>query len=299
MTINIDDIFAQAGLPARQTKKTDTRGVCYYNIDNKENKENKENTVNAIDISSLDSEADASLSSNEGTTPDEQVHLESSQGQELLDSNSRESGSDSGFEGGVEQPETPHTITEDPAITPDMVDRCLLTFYDNGEQPKGSKKQRYKLGITINPVEAPGDRWEFLGNLNKDRRIFVRNMPDKNRDITIQFADEMRKYCKAKYGSYPLIGKVHRNTGWEKTETSSQKEDGCAVAVYWTGTYWKASVMLWDYIFETDLFSHNLSDRQIKKKVKAVSGIVYGPNSVTKAKQTAQRKPTFREMRKK
>ena len=295
MTTNIDDIFAQAGLPARNTEITDTRGVCYYN---KENKENKVNTGNEISISSLDSEADASLSSIEGTTPDEQVHLERSQGQELLDSNSRESGSESGSEGGVEQPQTPQTgITENPAITPDMVDRCLLTFYDNGEQPKGSKKQRYKLAITINPTEAPGERWMFLGNLNKDRRIFVRNMPDTNKQVTIQFADALRKHCKNKYGSYPLIGKVHANGGWKKEETMSQKEDGCAVAVYWTGTAWRATVMLWDYIFETDLFSHNLSDKQIKKKVKAVSGIVYGPNSVTQAKQTAQRKPTFRQMR--
>ena len=258
MTTNIDNIFAQAGLPARQTNKTDTRGVCYYNIDNKDNKDNKENTVNSIDISSLDSEACASLSSNEVTTPDEQVHLERSQeGQELLDS-----------EGGRVSSETPQNpfATEDPALTPAMVDRCLLTFYDNGEQPKGSKKQRYKLGITINPIEATGERWEFIGNLNKDRRIFVRNMPEINREVTVAFADSMRSHCKDRYGSYPLIGKVHANAKWQDGEESkSQKEDGCAVAVYWTGTAWRASIMLWDYFVETDLFSHNLSNAQIKK----------------------------------
>lgn len=298
MTVDIDKIFAQAGLPARNTKKTDTRGVCYYN---KENKENKENTDNAIEISSLDSEANASSSSIEGTTSDEQVHLRSTQGQELLDSNSRESGSESGFEGGVEQAETPQTgITQDPAITPDMVDRCILTFYDNGEQPKGSKKQRYKLGITINPIEAPNEQWLFLGNCNKDRRIFVRNMPEKNSAQTIAFADEMRAMCKNKYNSYPLIGKVHANARWQDGEESmSQKEDGCAVAVYWTGVSWKAAVMLWDYFVETDLFSHNLSSSQIKKNVKAQSAVIWGPNSVTKQKQTAQRKPTFRQMRNK
>ena len=295
MTIDIDKIFAQAGLPPRNTPKTGTRGVCYYNKDNKDNKDNKENTDNLIEISSLDSEADASLSSREVTTPDEQVHLERGQeGQELLDSNSRESG----LEGGVEQPETPQGFTEDPAITPDMVDRCLLTFYDNGEQPKGSKKQRYKLGITINPVEAPNDKWEFLGNCNKDRRVFVRNMPEKNKSQTIAFADELRSNCKAKYNSYPMIGKVHANAKWQQgAESMSEKEDGCAVAVYWTGTYWKATVMLWDYVFEADLFSHNLSPAQVKKNVKAVSGVIYGPNSVTKAKQSEQRKPTFRQMR--
>ena len=292
MSVDIDKIFAQAGLPPRNTPKSGDRGVCYYNIDNKDNKDNKDNTYNSIDISSLDSEADASTSSREVTTPDEQVHLERGQeGQELLDS-------ESGDEGGVEQPETPQGITEDPAITPDMVDRCLLTFYDNGEQPKGSKKQRYKLGITINPIEAPNTQWEFLGNCNKDRRIFVKNMPEKNKHVTIQFADEMRALCKDRYNSYPLIGKVHANAKWQDGEESrNQKEDGCAVAVYWTGTYWKATVMLWDYVFEADLFSHNLSPSQVKKNVKAVSGIIYGPNSTTKAKQTAQRKPTFRQMR--
>lgn len=292
MTVDIDKIFAQAGLPARKTKKTDTRGVCYYNIDNKENKENKENTANAIEISSLDSEADASSSSCEGNTSDEQVHLRSTQGQELLDS-------DSGDEGGVEQAETPQTgITEDPAITPDMVDRTLLTLYDNGEQPKGAKKQRYKLGITINPTEAPGDKWEFIGNLNKDRRIFVRNLPEKNRTQTIEFADGMRRKCKELYGSYPMIGKVHANAKWQDgDESMSQKEDGCAVAVYWTGVSWKATIMMWDYVVDADLFSHNLSAAQIKKNVKAASAVIWGPNSVTKAKQTAQRKPTFRQMR--
>tara|TARA_R110000782_G_scaffold205827_1_gene294137 strand:+ start:52 stop:948 length:897 start_codon:yes stop_codon:yes gene_type:complete len=292
--INIDEIFAKAGLPSRQTEKTDTRGVCYYNTDNKENKENKVNTGNEISISSLDSEADASLSSIEGTTPDEQVHLERSQeGQELLDS-------ESGFEGGRVSSQTPQNYfaTEDPALTPEMVDRCLLTFYDNGEQPKGSKKQRYKLGITINPIEATGDRWEFIGNLNKDRRIFTRNMPEKNRDVTIAFADNMRSTCKEKYNSYPLIGKVHANAKWQDgEETKSQKEDGCAVAVYWTGNDWHATVMLWDYIFQAPLFAHNLSPAQSKKNVKAVSGIIYGPNSITKANDSLQRKPTFRQMR--
>jgi hypothetical protein len=294
MNKSVDEIFAQAGLPPRNTKKTDTRGVCYYNIDNKDNKENKENTDNWIDISSLDSEADASLDSNTSDTSDEQVHLRSSQeGQELLDSNG-------GGEVVIEKPQTPLNpyATKNPAITPDMVDRCLLTFYDNGEQPKGSKKQRYKLGITINPIEAPGERWEFLGNLNKDRRIFVRNMPDANKEVTIRFADDVRSICKADYKSYPLIGKVHANAKWQDGEESkSQKEDGCAVAVYWTGTHWRATVMLWDYMFEADLFSHNLSPAQSKKNVKAVSGIIYGPNSVTLAKDKKQRKPTFRQMR--
>ena len=288
---DIDKIFAQAGLPTRKPTKNTTRGVCYYNIDNKDNKENKENTDNSlrlIEISSLDSEADASISSNEDTTPDEQVHLERGQeGQELLDS-----------ESGLEKPETPQGFTEDPAITPDMVDRCLLTFYDNGEQPKGSKKQRYKLGITINPVEAPGERWEFLGNCNKDRRIFVRNMPEKNRTPTIEFIDGVRAVCKAKFNSYPLIGKVHANAKWtDGEESKSQKEDGCAVAVYWTGVSWKACIMMWDYIIEADLFSHNLSPSQTKKNVKAVSGILYGPNSVTLKKDKLERKPTFRQMR--
>ena len=57
--------------------------------------------------------------------------------------------------------------------------------------------------------------------------------------------------------------------------------------------------MLWDYIFEADLFGHNLSTAQTKKNVKAVSGIIYGPNSVTKSKEQAQRKPTFRQLRSK
>jgi hypothetical protein len=289
MTIDIDKIFAKAGLPARKTVENTTRGVCYYNTDNKDNKENKENTVNSIDISSLDSEADASLDSNTSNTSNEQVHMRSSQeGQELLDS-----------ESGLESPETPNLLKmEDPAITPDMVDRCLLTFYDNGEQPKGSKKQRYKLGITINPVEAPNEKWEFLGNCNKDRRIFVRNMPEKNKSQTIRFADEMRSMCKKNYSSYPLIGKVHANAKWQDGEESmSQKEDGCAVAVYWTGVSWKACIMMWDYIVEADLFSHNLSPAQKKQNVKAVSAVLWGPNSVSKAKQTSQRKPTFRQMR--
>lgn len=290
--IDIDKIFASAGLPPRNTKKTDTRGVCYYNKDNKDNKDNKENTEDEMSLSSLDSEADASQSSREVTACSEQVLKRSSQEGESLDSSSKFLAAD--------QPQTPVNPckTEDPAITPDMVDRCLLTFYDNGEQPKGSKKQRYKLGITINPIEAPGERWEFIGNLNKDRRIFVRNMPEKNAKPTIAFADAMRSYCKHNYNNYPLIGKVHANAKWQDGEESkSQKEDGCAVAVYWTGVVWRATVMLWDYIFEADLFGHNLSASQQKKNVKSVSGIIYGPNSTTKLAQSTQRKPTFRQLR--
>jgi hypothetical protein len=286
---DIDKIFALAGLPSRNTKKTDTAGVCYYNIDNKDNKENKENTEDPLDLSSLDTEANASLRSNEVITSHEQVQRRSSQEEESLDS-----------KGGRVKAETPANplATEDPALTPSMVDRCLLTFYDNGEQPKGSKKQRYKLGITINPIEAPGDRWEFIGNCNKDRRIFVRNLPEKNRSQTIQFVDEMRTRCKSQYSSYPLIGKVHANAKWnEGQESMSQKEDGCAVAVFWTGSHWRATIMLWDYIIETDLFSHDLSANQKRKNVKAVSGIIYGPNSTTKLADASKRKPTFRQMR--
>lgn len=287
MKKDLDTIFAQAGLPPRNTKKTDTIGVCYYNIDNKENKDKKDNTDNSLRSigisSSSDSEANASARSSEETTSIERGQEE----KELLDS-----------EGVIEKPETPQGLTEDPAITPQMVDRCLLTFYDNGEQPKGSKKQRYKLGITINPQEATNERWEFIANCNKDRRIFVRNMPEKNRDITIQFADEMRRTCKHKYNSYPMIGKVHANAKWTDGEESrSQKEDGCAVAVYWTGLHWRATVMLWDYLVECDLFTHNLSPAQTRKNVKAVSGILYGPDSVTLKKERKERKPTFRQMR--
>jgi hypothetical protein len=238
-------------------------GVSYYNIDNKENKENKENTDTAFSSSS-DSEANASL---------DQVEITAS-GQE-----ERRSLEDS------------HQLqAETPVLCQDDVARCILTLYDNGEHTR----QRYKLAITINPLEDESQQWRFIGNLNKDRRIFVRNLPDWDRENTIEFVDSIRSWCKQNYKSYPYIGKVHANYGYNSSEEQyNQKEDSCAVAVWWTGSGWRAAIKLWDFYMQEHLYKEYLTNTQKKQNCIAQSGVWTHPQ----AKSQKKRNPTFRSRR--
>lgn len=269
-----DQIFAQAGLPIPQ------RGVSYYNKDNKENKDNKDNEFPLLPLGKATPLETASQCQIEELLLDSKTIKEESREKELLDS---ESGSVSS--------ETPRIGMVNPAILPEDVDRCLLTFYDNGE----GKRQRYKLGITINPNSATNERWEFIANLNKDPRIFRRNIPEENRQLVYDFGTELRNQCKSAYRVYPMLGKIHDNSKLTSADTVNQKEDGCAAAVYWTGSEWCASVMLWEYVIHNiPLTDSMLTERQKKQNVRGVSGVIYGANSVSKAEWQKRARPTFK-----
>jgi hypothetical protein len=284
MNKTIYDIFAKNGLPIpNSTKSPDSakRGVSYYNKDNKENKDNKDNPLAPLPIGRTSSLEATPLTNVEEPHLDGQASQEGSRGQESLDS-----------ESGNEQPETPRIGIINPAILPEDVDRCLLTFYDNGE----GSRMRYKLGITINPNSAPSERWEFIANLNKDPRIFRRNIPEENHTFVYDFGQEMRENTKRRFRVYPLLGKIHENS--KVSGSTNQKEDGCAAAVYWNGSSWMATVMLWEYyIGDCELTDSILTKKQIADNVKAVSGVIYGPNSVSRAEWQKRARPTFKNRR--
>lgn len=247
-------------------KKFTPTGVSYYNKENKDNKDNKENTETSF-LSSLDSEANASLNQVE-VTP--------------LEASSQEEGR-SPITSGTEQAETP-------VLCEDDVARCIITMHDNGE----NTRQRYKLSITINPLENESQQWKFIGNLNKDRRIFVRNLPDYDKANTIAFVDSIRKHCKDKYNTYPYIGKVHSNYGYNPTEEQyNQKEDSCAVAVWWNGSGWQCAIKLWNFYLLESLHKEHLTPKQKRANVIAQSNLWTHPN----AKSQKKRNPTFRARR--
>ena len=286
MNKTIYDIFAKNGLPIpNSTKDADSakRGVSYYNKDNKENKENKDNSLAPLPLGRTASSKATPLTNVDEPHLDGQANQEGSRGQESLDS-----------ESGIEKPETPRLGIINPAILPEDVDRCLLTFYDNGE----GTRQRYKLGITINPNSAPSERWEFIANLNKDARIFRRNIPEENHTFVYAFGQEMRENTKRRFRVYPMLGKIHENS--KVSGSTNQKEDGCAAAVYWNGSSWMATVMLWEYyIGDIELTDSILTKKQIADNVKAVSGVIYGPNSVSQAEWKKRARSTFKSKKNK
>ena len=295
MNKTIYDIFARNGLPVPNTnisQEFSKKGVSYYNKDNKENKENKDNELAPLSLGRTSSSEATPHATVEKPPFDGFASQEGSRDQELLDSNSREESSESGFESsesGLVKAETPRIGMNNPAILPGDVDRCLITFYDNGE----NSRQRYKLGITINPNAAPNEKWEFIANLNKDRRIFMRNIPDENADFVRDFGNTMRDSVKRRFRVYPMLGKVHENS--KVAGSTNQKEDGCAAAVYWTGSSWMVTIMLWEYIIaDIELVDSILTEKQKRDNVKGVSGVIYGPNSVSRAEWQKRAKPTFK-----
>lgn len=269
-------------------KKFDEKGVSYYNKDNKDNKDNRDAEMKPLSL--------------DRTTSSEATPLNQAEESLLDDASIKPQGSldPEGQEGErsclvIEKAETPPRLgIKDPAITPEEVDRCLLTFYDNG----ADARMRYRLAITINPNETASERWEFIANLNKDRRIFMRNIPEENREFVVDFGNVMRAECKQKYRNYPMLGKIHNNSK-RQAFSVNQKEDGCAAAVYWTGSEWLATVMLWEYVIkDIPLIDSLLTDRQKKQNIRGVSGILYGPNSVTQAKWQERARPTFKSRKK-
>ena len=260
----------------------DQKGVSYYNKDNKENKDNKDTGFAPPPFDRTSSPEATPLNQTEESLLDDAIIKKEGS----LDPEGQEGERNSG----IVKAETPPRLgLTNPAILPEEVDRCLLTFYDNGPDAR----MRYRLAITINPNDTPNERWEFIANLNKDRRIFMRNIPQENREFVVDFGRVMRAKCKEKYRNYPMLGKIHNNS--KRQNSTNQKEDGCAAAVYWTGSEWLATVMLWEYLIkDIPLIDSLRTERQIKQNVKCVSGIIYGPNSVAQAKWKERAKPTFK-----
>lgn len=262
----------------------DLNGVSYYNKDNKENKDNKDTATARLSLDrATPLEATPLDQGKQSLLDDASIKEERSSCQEVAKPESIS----------ATQAETPLRIgIEEPGILPEDVDRCLLTFYDNG----ADSRMRYRLAITINPNEAPSERWEFIANLNKDRRIFMRNIPEQNKGFVQEFGKSMREQGKKLYNNYPMIGKIHNNS--KKKNSTNQKEDGCAASVQWTGSEWVATVMLWEYyIHNIPLTDALLTEKQKAQNVRGVSGIIYGKDSQSRAKWQERARPTFKQRR--
>jgi hypothetical protein len=57
-----------------------------------------------------------------------------------------------------------------------------------------------------------------------------------------------------------------------------------------------ASVMLWEYLItDIELTDSLVNAKQKTNNVKAVSGVIYGPNSVSRAEWQKRARPTFKQ----
>ena len=177
-----------------------------------------------------------------------------------------------------------------PTLDRDMVERAILTFFDNGE----GSKQRYKLAIRLNLKDEPLDQSpEFIAPLSKDPRTFRRYAAPGTRDDLIEFHDEIRRYVKSKgVDNKPYFGKFHLNhNNWTNQKAKIQVEPNCYASVWYDGECWSGIVKLYDFILPFDLYSDNVTQKQIKSGVK--SGYLWQNPKY----QKAQRPLTWAERR--
>jgi hypothetical protein len=154
-----------------------------------------------------------------------------------------------------------------PTLTKSMVERAVITFFDNGDQIK----QRYKISVRLNLKDEPSlDSPEFIAPLSKDPRTFRRYSAPGTRDDLIQFHDEMRIYVKELgVENKPYFGKFHLNhKQWAEGRAKIQVEPLSYAAVWYDGDGWSGVIKLYDFILNFDLFANNITHKQQQKGVK-------------------------------
>ena len=150
-----------------------------------------------------------------------------------------------------------------PALTGDDIRRASIQMYDNGEDAV----QRYKIKVSIDLVD--GERVEFIASLTKDMRNFKKYIPEQCRDMIIRAATMFRKDTKAKFNTYPYLGKFHLNQGRGR-HVHSQTEPNTFVAVWYDTEEkgWCGELMIYDWTHRFDLFDEYLTEKQKKAGVK-------------------------------
>lgn len=214
------------------------KGVHYNidNIDNRNNKENIEQMSNGFLTSSIGVVTDV-------TPSHEADHLSSGQ---------KEEGALPSI--GIIQP-TP--------LCENDVKRALTQLFDNGE----TSSQRYKLKVGIDLVN--GERVEFIASLTKDMRNFKKYIPEDSRELILKIANEYRKSIKAKHQTYPYLGKFHMNMGRGRN-IHSQVEPN-TIAIVWYNAEergWSGALMIYDWVYEFDLFDDYVNEKQKKTGLK-------------------------------
>lgn len=160
------------------------------------------------------------------------------------------------------------TATPTAPLTRAMVERAVITFFDNGE----SAKQRYKIAIRLNLKDEPtSESPEFIAPLTKDGRTFRRYSAPGTRDDLIDFHDEMRKYVKGLgIDNKPYFGKFHLNHGiWGEGRAKIQVEPNCYACVWYDGEGWTGVVKMYDFVLPFDLFQNNITQKQTQRGVKS------------------------------
>ena len=155
-----------------------------------------------------------------------------------------------------------------PTLNRAMVERAVITFFDNGE----AAKQRYKIAIRINLKDEPlKDSPEFIAPLTKDGRSFRRYSAPGTRDDLIDFHDEMRKYVKQQgIENKPYFGKFHLNqNAWGNGISKIQVEPYSYACVWYDGEGWSGVIKVYDFILPFDLFNTNITEKQTKMGVKS------------------------------
>jgi hypothetical protein len=155
-----------------------------------------------------------------------------------------------------------------PILDRSMVERCVISLFDNGEQ----SKQRYKLTIRLNlKDEAQSNSPEFIAPMSKDPRSFRRYSPVGTREELVDFHNEIRKYVKGQgIDNKPYFGKLHlNNENWELGRKSIQVEPLCFASVWYDGEGWSGIIKMYDFLLPFDLFSDHLTAKQKSMNVKS------------------------------
>lgn len=247
-------------------RKNATTGVQYYNEDNKD-KEDKKDKILRTNNPFLTS------SSGQQATPanvNSSIMLSSGEGQQ-----GEGEPLDSGAPGSEIGPEEIKIY--------DSMKTAIIQLYDNGEQAR----QRYKLKTRINLKD--GENPEFIANLTKDLRNFKKYIPEEGKAEVIEFANHFRKEIKAKYGSYPYIGKFHFN---DPEEGSRTIEPNTVVAVWYDpdNKGWSGALMIYDWVLKFDLFSEYLTEKQRQARVKCQTTWTHPAHQKARPKTWAQKR---------
>jgi hypothetical protein len=163
---------------------------------------------------------------------------------------------------------TPLELAATPTLNRAMIERAVITFFDNGE----TAKQRYKIAIRLNlKDEDVKTSPEFIAPLSKDGRSFRRYTAPGTRDDLIDFHNEMRQYVKQQgVDNKPYFGKFHLNqNNWSNGMSKIQVEPNSYACVWYDGEGWSGVVKLYDFILPFDLFNTNITERQTKMGVKS------------------------------
>jgi hypothetical protein len=155
-----------------------------------------------------------------------------------------------------------------PILNRAMVERAVITFFDNGE----TAKQRYKIAIRLNlKDEDTKTSPEFIAPLTKDGRTFRRYTAPGTRDDLIDFHNEMRVYVKQLgVDNKPYFGKFHLNqNNWGNGISKIQVEPNSYASVWYDGEGWSGVLKIYDFVLPFDLFNTNITEKQTKMGVKS------------------------------